>query len=123
MDYKELCVKMFALNKDVRFAGVLNKSGRLVAGGMREGIEPLDDEIHEKRWFNQIAIRREMGEMFDKLYGKANFVYVEREKIKYVTYFLLKSTVLVTLQPTVPNGKAIDVIQSILDIIRTNNIQ
>jgi hypothetical protein len=123
VDYKELCIKMFALNRDIRFAGVLNKAGRLVAGGMREGIKPLEDEIHEKRWFNQIAIRREMGEMFDKLYGKANFVYVEREKIKYVTYFLPKCTVLVTLQPMVTNGKAIEVTESILDIIKTNNIQ
>lgn len=80
MDHTEVVNKIFNVSKDIRFVGLLNNSGKLLAGGMREGLESLDDEIHQKRWFNQISIRREMYEMFDKIYGKTRFAYVEREK-------------------------------------------
>jgi hypothetical protein len=123
VDYAEVCNKIFNVSKDIRFVGVLDKSGRLLAGGMRAGLESLDDEIHQKRWFNQISIRREMYEMFDKIYGKTNFAYVEREKIKQLTFYLPVSTVLVTLQPTVSVNNVINVIESINQILKASNLQ
>jgi hypothetical protein len=123
MDYNEVCNKIFSVNKDIRFTGIVDKSGKLVAGGMREGLESLDDEIHLKRWLNQISIRREMYEMFDKLYGKTRFAYVEREKIKQVTFYLPVSTVLITLQPTVSTDSALKTIESLSQILKSSNLQ
>ncbi|MFQ5969477.1 MAG: hypothetical protein ACE5J2_03160 [Nitrososphaerales archaeon] len=123
MDYTEVCSKIFNVNKDIRFVGVVDKSGKLVAGGMRDGLESLDDEIHLKRWLNQISIRREMYEMFDKLYGKTRFAYVEREKLKQLTFYLPVSTVLVTLQPTVSGNSAVDFAQSISQILKSGDMQ
>jgi len=123
MDYTEVCNRIFNVNRDIRFVGVVNKSGKLIAGGMREGLESLDDEIHFKRWLNQISIRREMYEMFDKLYGKTRFAYVEREKIKQLTFYLPVSTILVTLQPSVSANGAVDVAESIAQILKSSNMQ
>ena len=123
MDYTEVCNKIFNVNRDIRFVGIINKSGKLLAGGMREGLESLDDEIHQKRWYNQISIRREMYEMFDKIYGKTRFAYVEREKIKQLTFYLPDNTVLVTLQPTVSANNVVNVIESINQILNSSNIQ
>lgn len=123
MDYTEVCNKIFNVNKDIRFVGVVDKSGKLVAGGMREGLESLDDEIHLKRWLNQISIRREMYEMFDKFYGKTHLAYVERERIKQLTFYLPVSTVLVTLQPTVSANSAMDTAESITQILKSSNMQ
>lgn len=123
MDYTEVCSKILNVNKEIRFVGVVNKSGKLVAGGMREGLESLDDEIHMKRWLNQISIRREMYEMFDKFYGKTLFAYVEREKIKQLTFYLPVSTVLVTLQPTVSDNNVVNVIESVTQILKSSNMQ
>lgn len=117
MDYKALCTKIFDVNKDIRFVGFINRSGKLIEGGMREGLESIDDEIHQKRWFNQIAIRREMYEMFNKIYGKTHMAYVEREKLKQITFYREDSIVLVTLQPTVDSKKAIDIIKSISQVL------
>jgi len=123
VDYKEVCDKIFAVNKDIRFVGIVDKSGKLACGGMREGLESLDDEIHLKRWLNQISIRREMYEMFDKLYGKTRFAYVEREKLKQLTFYLSVSTVLITLQPTVSSSSVINVIESVTQILKSSNVE
>lgn len=123
MDYTEVCNKIFAVNKDIRFVGIVDKTGKLACGGMREGLESLDDEIHFKRWLNQISIRREMYEMFDKLYGKTRFAYVEREKLKQLTFYQPVSTVLITLQPAVSGNTVIGVIESVAQILKSSNLE
>ena len=122
MDYKELCGKIFDINKDIRFVGFITKSGKLIEGGMREGLESIDDEIHQKRWFNQVAMRAEMYEMFNKIYGKTHMAYVEREKLKQITFYMSKSIVLVTLQPSVDGNKAIEIANSISKFLDSNKV-
>lgn len=120
MDYGELCGKIFGISKEIRFVGFINKSGKLINGGMREGLQSLDDEIHLKRWFNQLAMRAEMYEMFNKIYGKTNMVYVEREKLKQLTFYRSDNIVLVTLQPTVDSNTAIEIAYSIGKVLDSN---
>lgn len=120
MDYGELCGKIFGISKEIRFIGFINKSGKLLNGGMREGLQSIDDEIHQKRWFNQVAMRAEMYEMFNKIYGKTNMVYVEREKLKQLTFYRSDSIVLVTLPPTVDSNTAIEIAYSIGKVLDSN---
>ena len=122
MDHKQLLGTIFDIDNNVRFVGLINKSGKLVEGSMREGIESIEGEIHQKRWFNQIAIRREMYEMFNKLYGKTHMAFVEREKLKQLTFYRGQNIVLVTLQPHVENKKAIEIANSISEILDSNEI-
>ncbi|MEM2760756.1 MAG: hypothetical protein QXU32_03175 [Nitrososphaerales archaeon] len=117
MDYRELCGKILGINKDIRFVGFINRSGKLIEGGMRPGLESLDDEIHQKRWFNQVAMRAEMYEMFNKIYGKTNVVYVEREKLKQLTFYRGDKILLVTLQPSVDSNKALEIVRTIEKIL------
>ncbi|MFQ5920795.1 MAG: DUF6659 family protein [Nitrososphaerales archaeon] len=118
-DYNELCRRIFTLNPDVRFAGVISSGGKLVAGGMREGLKPLEDELHEKRWFNQIAIRREMRSMFDDLFGKVHFTFVEREKVKQLTLYVGNDIVVVSLGSEVSARDTVDIASAILELIGT----
>ena len=122
MDQKQLLGTIFDIDNNIRFVGLINKSGKLVEGSMREGIESIEGEIHQKRWFNQIAIRREMYEMFNKLYGKTHMAFVEREKLKQLTFYRGQNIVLVTLQPHVENNKAIEIANSISEILDSNEI-
>ena len=122
MDQKQLLGTIFDIDNNIRFVGLINKSGKLVEGSMREGIESIEGEIHQKRWFNQIAIRREMYEMFNKLYGKTYMAFVEREKLKQLTFYRGQNIVLVTLQPHIENNKAIEIANSISEILDSNEI-
>lgn len=47
MDFNELCQKVLDLDPKVRFAGVANIKGILIAGGQKENIEKLlaDDQV------------------------------------------------------------------------------
>ncbi|HSA77087.1 MAG TPA: DUF6659 family protein, partial [Nitrosarchaeum sp.] len=40
-DYSAICKTILSLDPKIRFAGVINERGRLVAGGMKENVEPL----------------------------------------------------------------------------------
>ena len=122
MDNKQLLGTIFDIDNNIRFVGLINKSGKLVEGSMREGIESIEGEIHQKRWFNQIAIRREMYEMFNKLYGKTHMAFVQREKLKQLTFYRGQNIVLVTLQPHVENNKSIEIENSISEILDSNEI-
>jgi len=112
-----MCDRIFSINKDIRFVGFINKAGKLIKGGMREGLASLDDEIHQKRWFNQVAMRAEMYEMFNKIYGKTYMVYVERERLKQLTFYRGDNILLVTLQPTVDGNKALEIVRSIEKVL------
>ena len=42
MEKDELCKQVLDLDSRIRFAGLINENGRLVAGGMRSGFKEFD---------------------------------------------------------------------------------
>jgi hypothetical protein len=117
MDYNKLCKSIFALHDDIRYAGVVDESGVLVAGGMRKGIDSIVDETSEELYLAQTSIRRSMRERFDDTMGKARFSYVEREKLSILTLYLDKKILLITLEPNIDSHTVIDVAEDSLDMI------
>ena len=73
MDYAKLCEAVFALHDDLRYAGVIDDAGSVIAGGMRKGIDSLVDQDNEDLYLTQTALRKSMREKFDKTLGKARF--------------------------------------------------
>lgn len=111
--YEELCKRIFTLNNRIRFVGVLDENGKLIAGGMKEGVKPLEDEIHEKRWFHQTAIRREMTSMFEKIYGKVRYILADREKVKQLTFYVDNKILIVSTEPDLPSSTLVDLAENI----------
>lgn len=117
MDYEKLCKSIYALHDDIRYAGVVDETGALVAGGMKKGIDSIVDETSEELYLSQTALRRSMRERFDPSMGKARFSYVEREKISVLTIYINKQLLLVTLEPNIDSHTAVDIAEDILDMI------
>lgn len=117
MDYAKLCKKVFALNDDIRYAGVISGGGDLIAGGMRKGIDSIVDETDEELFLTQTALRRSMREKFDETMGKARFAYVEREKISILTFYMKEYILLVTLEPNVESHTAMDIAEDTLELL------
>jgi len=46
--YDQKCKKLLDYD-EIRFAGLINKMGRLVAGGFKPGISPLEDDAERKK--------------------------------------------------------------------------
>ena len=117
MDYKKLCKYIFALHDDIRYAGVVDETGTLLAGGMRKGIDSIVDVAGEELYLAQTAIRRSMRERFDATMGKARFSYIEREKISIITLYIDNKVVLITMEPNIDSHTAIDIAEDSLDMI------
>ena len=117
MDYAELCEAVFALHDDLRYAGVIDDAGSVIAGGMRKGIDSLVDQDNEDLYLTQTALRKSMREKFDKTLGKARFAYVEREKISILTFYMDENTLLLTLEPNISSHIAIDIAEDVMDIL------
>ena len=117
MDYEKLCEAVFALHDDIRYAGVVDDTGLLIAGGMRKGIDSVVDQTNEELYLAQTALRKSMRQRFDESMGRARFAYVEREKISIITYYMNKKILLVTLEPNVDSHTAIDIAEDTLGLL------
>lgn len=114
---QELCDKVFLINKNIRFVGIITKMGRLVAGGMRPDLESLEDRDDSSKLYVQFALMTEMRKDFDDIFGKAVYSFTEREKIKLAS-FPLDDTHILRVSIERKEKDHTQIIQNILDIIR-----
>jgi hypothetical protein len=117
MDLNKLCERVFALNDDIRYAGVIDSTGTLIAGGMRKGIDSIVNETDEELFLTQTALRKSMRERFDASMGRARFAYIEREKMSILTFYMADKMLLVTLEPNVDSHTAIDIADDTLELV------
>ena len=52
MPFEKICDSIFALSSNIRSVQIINKMGDLVSGGMRGGIQSMEDKenIHRKKF-------------------------------------------------------------------------
>ncbi len=79
-DYTKVCDSVLAVDSKIKFAGIINERGRLVAGGMRPNVEPLESEKDDEMIFMELALRVKMRKEFDKQLGPVNFAMASRER-------------------------------------------
>src|ERR671932_63059 len=90
--FQKLCESIFALSSGLRFVGVIDRMGKLVAGGMRKGVRSL--ELDSEKLYLEFALRSEMRKDFDAEFGKTIYSFSEREKIKFAVFPLNSNHIL-----------------------------
>jgi hypothetical protein len=100
--YDNKCQKM--LDEDeIRFAGIINKDGKLVSGGFKKEITPLENDEAKLKSFmefvSQVTIRKE----YDKSLGPINYLAARRDKAVLVSFPfpVSKFVLLISANPTV----------------------
>lgn len=116
---QEICDKIFSINENIRFVGVITRMGRLVAGGMRSSLEPLEDKNSSLQLYVQFALIAEMRKDFDRSFGKAIYTFTEREQIKLASFPLDDNHILRISIERKEKDHA-QIIQNVLDIIQTS---
>lgn len=116
-DYNQICDKIKGLDPKIRFAGVINERGRLVAGGMKQGVEPLENEKDDEMLFMELALRVKMRKEFDKQLGRVNFAMSSRERALAIS-FLINDDVLYVVSE--PDADFCNIPKKILEIISKN---
>ena len=100
-DYNKICDSIKKLDSKIRFAGVINERGKLVAGGMKEGIKPLESEKDYEMLFMELALRVRMRKEFDEQLGKVKFAMALREKALAMSFPITGDVLYVYSNPDV----------------------
>ena len=80
MDYENICTLVQKIDSKIRFVGVINSKGRLVAGGMAASKTRLGDRKRDEMLYMELALRVKMRSEFDVDLGKVKFSMLFREK-------------------------------------------
>lgn len=84
---------------NVRFAGIINKMGKFVAGGFRKGIEPLVEDAAMQKMYLELALRVSMRREFDYCLGPVKYTVSRREKTTVISFPLDSNILLVSAEP------------------------
>ena len=113
-DYSQICDSIKDSDPKIRFAGVINERGRLVAGGMKPNVEPLESEKDDEMIFMELALRVKMRREFDKQLGTVNFALASRERALAISVPINEDILYVATEPDSDFGT---LPKKILDIV------
>ena len=82
----QLCNPIFTLDSTIRFVGIINKMGKLVAGGMKQGLKSMENNEKSLELYMEFVLKNEMNKDFDLEFGKTIYSFSEREKIKLASF-------------------------------------
>lgn len=106
MDYNKICENIKKLDPKIRFTGIINPRGRLVAGGMKEGLEPLESRKDDEMLFMELALRVRMRKEFDRQLGKVKFSMSLRDKALAMSFPVgAEDTLYVYAEPSADFGR------------------
>ena len=98
MDYENLCTSVQKTDSKVRFAGVINSKGRLIAGGMAPSKKRLGDRKRDEMLYMELALRVKMRREFDDDLGKVEFSMSFREKLIVMSFPIKDDVLMVSLE-------------------------
>ena len=98
MDYEKLCLSAQKIDSKVRFAGVINSRGRLIAGGMISSKKRLGDRKRDEMLYMELALRVKMRSEFDDDLGKVKFSMSFREKLIVMSFPMKNDILMVSME-------------------------
>jgi len=101
---------------EIRFAGLLDPLGNLVAGGFRTGVEPLKDENETKKMFIEAVLRQRTREEFDYNLGPVQYGAARRKNAVIMSFPIGKNVLFTSAEPFVEIDKTARKIMKIYGI-------
>ena len=98
MDYENICTLVQKIDSKIRFAGVINSKGRLVAGGMVQSKTQLGDRKRDEMLYMELALRVKMRSEFDDDLGKVKFSMSFREKLIVMSFPIKNDVLMVSME-------------------------
>ena len=98
MDYENLCTLVQKIDSKVRFAGVINSKGRLIAGGMVSSKKRLGDRKRDEMLYMELALRVKMRREFDDDLGEVKFSMSFREKLIVMSFPMKDDVLMVSME-------------------------
>jgi hypothetical protein len=100
--YGEKCDQLLTESK-IRFAGIIDKDGKLVAGGFKEGLIPHESDETRLQSFLEFVSKATIRKEYDESLGPINYLAARRDKAVLVSFpFPITSILLlISAEPSV----------------------
>ena len=120
--YDNACYQMGEVN-GIRFAGIINKNGRKIAGGFSFKVTPLEqDEKKMEMLLMEIALDLSMRKEFDNSLGRIRAIVSYREKANIITIPHGDNLMLLSSEPEIDPLKVIQLAYDNLKSIETMEV-
>jgi len=86
---------------EIRFAGLINPMGHLVAGGMKKGLKALEDDADMRKLYMELILRVSTRQEFDKTLGEVKYSASRRSKTVVMSFPIDNKVLLVSANPDV----------------------
>ncbi len=94
-----MCKRMFKFDRNIRHVSVLDKNGRILAGGMRKGVKTLEPKEEDLRLMAHIVSESSTRETWDRYFGKTLYTIVRRENVTLMVFPNKNRLVFLTTEP------------------------
>ena len=100
--YAEKCSKLLE-ESEIRFSGIVDKDGKLVTGGFKEGLTPYEGDETKLQSFFDFVSKASIRKEFDESLGPINYLAARRDKAVLVSFPFPVSHILllISAEPTV----------------------
>jgi len=102
--YQKKC-DLLLEQSEIRFAGLIDSMGNLLAGGFKDGITPLNDETQKREMCMEVALRTATRRDFDEPLGEVEFAAAKREKVVMISFPLNQNILLISAETNVDINK------------------
>jgi len=100
--YAERCNHLLG-ESEIRFAGIVDKDGKLIAGGFKEGLIPYENDETKLQSFFEFVSKASIRKEFDESLGPINYIAARRDKAVLVSFPfpVTQILLLISAEPTV----------------------
>ncbi len=100
--FDEKC-NLLLKESEIRFAGIVDKDGKLIAGGFKEGLTPYEGDETKLQSFFDFVSKASIRKEFDESLGPINYLAARRDKAVLVSFPfpITHILLLISAEPTV----------------------
>ena len=99
--YAEKCKKLLD-ESEIRFAGIVDKDGKLISGGFKEGLTPYEGDETRLQSFLEFVSKASIRKEYDESLGPINYLAARRDKAVLVSFPfpITQILLLISAEPT-----------------------
>ena len=96
--YEQKCQELLQ-DKQLRFVGVINKLGNLIAGGFSKEVTPFETDEKNRMMYLQMVLEVSMRKDFDETLGKIDYIASSRKNVLMISIPMGKELLLISASP------------------------
>jgi hypothetical protein len=116
--YREKCSSILAISPRIRYAGIMNRFGRTLAGGLRKGVVPLLKQDEARNEYFVEATRNQLRKNFENSIGRTEYTFTENEKVKILTIASEEHFYYITMDKETPAAEVPKIVEASKKLVR-----